>query len=93
MIQAPIRLNAPMKRELRLLGILAGFGLVLLPWLVYYAGVLTLGPYDGGLWAFLKSLYAAFFTLRPSAWALLLGPYLLFQAVRLLSRPLRRRTA
>ncbi len=63
---------------------------MLLPGCIYLAGVLTLGPYEGGLWAFLKSLYGAFLTLKPTAWGLLLGPYLLFQAIRLLSRPLRR---
>jgi hypothetical protein len=52
--------------------------------------VLTLGPYEGGLLAFLGSLLAAFFTAKPTAWLLVVGPYLLFTSVRLLTRPLRR---
>ena len=82
-----------MGRELRYFGLIAGFGLLVLPFLVYLAGVLTLGPYDGGLLAFLGSLYGAFFSLQPGAWSLLLGPYLLFWILRLLTRPLRRRRA
>jgi hypothetical protein len=78
-----------MRRELVYLACIAGFGLLVLPFLVYLAGILTLGPYEGGLLSFLGSLYLAFFTLQPSAWVLLLGPYVLFWAVRLLTRPLR----
>ncbi len=80
-----------MQRELRYFLMLAGFGLVVMPFLIYLAGVLTLGPYDGGLPAFLKSLYGALTTLQPSAWLLLLAPYPLFWALRLLTRPFRRR--
>lgn len=82
-----------MKRELRYFLLLAGFGLLVLPFLIYLAGVLTLGPYDGGLPAFLKSLYGALLTLQPTAWLLLLGAYPLFWALRLLTRPFRRRRA
>jgi len=81
-----------MNRELRFFLLIAGFGLVALPFLVYLAGVLTLGPYEGGLSSFLAALYKAFFTLQPTAWALLLGPYVLFWVVRLMTRPLRRRS-
>lgn len=80
-----------MHREIRYLALLAAFGLILTPFLIYLAGVLTLGPYEGGLGAFLGSLYRAFFTLDASAWLLLGGPYLLFMAIRLLTAPLRRR--
>jgi hypothetical protein len=83
----------PLQREALIFALIAGFGLGILPFLVYAAGILTLGPYDGGLAAFLGSLYGAFFSLRPAAWALLLGPYLFFWAIRLLTRPLRRRQA
>ena len=86
-------MGSKMRRELVYFGLIAGFGLVVLPFLVYLAGVLSLGPYEGGLLAFLGSLYGAFFTLQPSAWALLLGPYLLFWAIRLLTRPIRRSKA
>jgi hypothetical protein len=78
-------------RELRYFAMVGGFGLLVMPFLIYVAGVLTLGPYAGGLPSFLGALYKAFFTLQPTAWLLLLGPYLLFWALRLTTRPLRKR--
>lgn len=78
-------------RELKYFLWLAGFGLLLMPLLIFLAGLLTLGPYEGGLLHFLRSLYGAFIRLQPTAWLLLFGPYLLFWALRLLTRPLRRR--
>jgi hypothetical protein len=83
-------LSPTWRRELRIAGLWFAFGLLAMPFLIYMAGVLTLGPYEGGLLAFLGSLLAAFFTLKLTAWLLVLGPYLLFTAVRLLTRPLRR---
>lgn len=80
------------RRELGFLALLGGFGLLVMPFLIYFAGVLTLGPYEGGLLAFLGSLMRAVFTATPSAWLLVAGPYLLFTALRLLTRPLRRRS-
>ena len=53
------------------------FGALLLPFLVYYTGVLTLGPYsDGGPLGVLRRFPArASRTLQAwSSWALLLGP-------------------
>ena len=78
------------RRELRIGALWLGFGVLVMPFLIYLAGVLTLGPYEGGLLAFLGSLLAAFFTVKPTAWLLVLGPYLVFTAVQLLTRPLRR---
>jgi hypothetical protein len=78
-------------RELRILLLVGGFGLLVLPFLVYVIGAATLGPYDGGLRSFLATLYGQFVRLSPGAWALLLGPYALFQALRLLTRPIRHR--
>jgi hypothetical protein len=80
-----------LRREMTYLLLIGGFGLLVLPFLVYLAGVLTLGPYDGGLPAFLASLYMALLRLEPSAWLLLAGPYLMFWPMRVLTRPLRRR--
>jgi hypothetical protein len=92
---APVRrwyseLTPAWRRELRFVGLWFGFGLLAMPFLIYFAGVLTLGPYEGGLLSFLGSLLAAFFTLKLTAWLLVFGPYLLFTAVRFLTRPLRR---
>jgi hypothetical protein len=79
-------------RETRLALGLIGFGLLGVPILVYIVGSLTLGAADASLWVFLKSLFGSLLQLRPSAWALVLGPYLLVTALRVTSRPLRRRT-
>ena len=78
-------------REFRYFLIVGGLGLVVLPFLVYAAGAATLGPYAGGLGAFLATLYGDLVRFAPAAWALLLGPYLLFQSLRLLTRPWRHR--
>ena len=79
------------RREFDFAALGLAFGLLVMPFLNYFAGLLTLGPYEGGLLAFLGSLLGAFFTAKPTAWLLVLGPYLLFTAVRLITRPLRRR--
>lgn len=51
------------------------FGALVLPCLVYYTGVMTLGPYSqGGLPSFYGDFLAGLVRLRWSAWALLLGP-------------------
>ena len=81
--------RARLRRELRIFAVLGGFGLVVLPFLVYFAGAATLGPYEGGLGTFLVKLYGDFVRLTPAALALLLGPYVMFQAARFLTRPLR----
>ena len=79
------------RRELGFFALFFGFGLLVLPFLIYLAGVLTLGPYEGGLLTFLGSLMRAFFTAKPSAWLLVIGPYLMFMVIRFLTRPFRRR--
>ena len=83
-------LSPAWQRELKIAALWLGFGFVVMPFFIYLAGVLTLGPYEGGLLAFLGSLLAAFLTLKLTAWLLVLGPYLLFTAVRFLTRPLRK---
>ena len=84
------RLSPFWRRELGFFALLFGFGLLVMPFLIYFAGVLTLGPYEGGLLAFLGSLMGAVFTAKPSAWLLVIGPYLMFTVIRLLTRPFRR---
>lgn len=51
------------------------FGAFALPFLVYYTGVATLGPYShGGPVEFYADFLASLGKLRWSAWSLLLGP-------------------
>jgi hypothetical protein len=53
------------------------FAAFVLPFLVYYTGLLTFGPYArGGPWRFLGDFYADLLHLRAGAWLLLLGPAL-----------------
>lgn len=61
------------------------FGAVLLPFLVYYTGVLTLGAYaHGGPLQFVADLYADLLRGSAGAWILLLGPATLVIVWRLL---------
>ena len=51
------------------------FAAIVLPFLVYYTGVKTLGAYaGGGPLEFFFGFYADLARLRPGAWVLLLGP-------------------
>jgi hypothetical protein len=51
------------------------FAAAVLPFLVYYTGVRTLGPYAGGdAVQFLLDFYAGLGHFRAGAWLLLLGP-------------------
>jgi len=51
------------------------FGGLVLPFLVYYTGLVTLGPYSGGgPWRFYGDFLADLAGLHGAAWLLLLGP-------------------
>ena len=51
------------------------FAAAVLPFLVYYTGTQTLGPYAiGGPLQFVGNFYASLAHLRGAAWTLLLGP-------------------
>lgn len=51
------------------------FAAAVLPFLVYYTGTQTLGPYsNGGPLRFVGDFYASLAHFRGAAWALLLGP-------------------
>lgn len=81
-----------LRRELWLFAILAAFGWLLLPALVYLTGQVLLGEYrpDGGMGRFYADVYGALAGPGPWAWLLLLGPWLLVMAVRALAVPLFR---
>lgn len=64
---------------------LIGFGLIVLPALIYVTGTLLLGAYGGG--EHLGSFYGDYFRdlgKTPQTWALALGPYVLVQVARLI---------
>lgn len=79
------------RRELLLFAGLAGFGLLVLPALVYLVGVVLLGEYAPGatVGTFYADLYAELAAPALWAWLLVLGPWLGIQWLRLLWLPFR----
>jgi hypothetical protein len=79
-------LTSPWSAELAIaaVGLLTGMGLM--PLLIFYAGVATLGRYDGASLGHLyRSLYAGLEQASIASWVVLLGPYglyLLFRGLR-----------
>jgi hypothetical protein len=79
-------LTSPWSMELGIaaLGLLSGVGIM--PVLIFYAGVATLGRYDGAsLGQLYRSLFAGLGQPSIASWAVLLGPYglyLLFRGLR-----------
>jgi hypothetical protein len=84
-----------LRREALVLAVVGGFGIAILPALVYLVGQQLLGEYrpDAGMGAFYADLYGELGRLNPWVWLLLMGPYLSVQLLRLLWLPLRRRDA
>jgi len=83
-----------LRREAVLLAIFGGFGLLVLPALVFVVGQLLLGPYrpDGGLGTFYGDLYGHLAAGTPWPWLLVMGPWLTIQLLRLLWLPISRGT-
>jgi hypothetical protein len=78
---------APMRLNRNLLWPTAAllFAATVLPFLVYYTGTQTLGPYSkGGPLQFVGDFYASLAHLRGAAWTLLLGPAALVAFWRIL---------
>ena len=79
-------LTSPWSVELgvAVLGLLLGIGLM--PVLIFYAGVFTLGRYEGaGLGPLYRSLWVGLGQASVASWIVLLGPYglyLLFRGLR-----------
>lgn len=85
------RPQSPLGRELVLLLAALAIGLVLVPWLIWIIGRLTLGDYAHGgplaLWGdFFRGLYAG----SLAFWIALLGPYVLLLSGRVLRRLIRK---
>lgn len=79
-----------LRREALLLAIFGGFGLLALPALVYLVGQVLLGEYrpGAGMGVFYADFYGHLAAASPWAWALVFGPYLAIQLLRLLWLPL-----
>jgi hypothetical protein len=71
----PSNTLTPLRRELRRFLVGFGGGVLFVPLLVYIAGALTLGPYEGGLFAFLGHLYKDLIAGAPGALILVVSPY------------------
>ena len=74
------------------LGLALLFGLLVMPALIYVAGVLTLLPYANGSWyALYFDFYKGLLEPRSSNWIVLVGPYVfltLFRIFRFILRKL-----
>jgi len=83
-----------LRREILVFAALGGFGLLILPALVYLVGQQLLGDYGPGatVGTFYADLYSHLVAFSPWAWALVLGPWLTIQLLRLLWLPLGRVT-
>jgi hypothetical protein len=73
------------ERELWLAAAAVGFGLLILPLFIYFAGNTTLGAYErGGLGTFLLDFFSGLIRPNVAYWLVATGPYLLFTLARLL---------
>ena len=64
-----------LKRHLAWVAVALLFAAAVLPFLVYYTGTQTLGPYaNGGPMQFVGDFYGSLAQLQGAAWTLLLGP-------------------
>ena len=84
---ARLRRSRGWSREILLTGITLALGFGLMPVLIFYAGSLLLGRYEGASVPHMyQSLYSGLQTGSAASWIVLLGPYglyLLFKAMRL----------
>lgn len=78
-----------LRREALLFAVIGGFGLLVLPALIYFVGLQLLGEYrpGAGMGAFYADLYGQLATLSIWAWLLVLGPWLAIQMLRLFWLP------
>jgi hypothetical protein len=78
--------DSPWSAELVVAGVGLLLGIALMPVLIFYAGVATLGRFEGGTLGHLySSLFAGLRDASIASWVVLLGPYglyLLFRALR-----------
>jgi hypothetical protein len=75
------------KRDLLWLLAALAFGALLLPFLIYQTGALTLGPYSrGGAGIFYRDFLGSLGAFEWPAWLLLLGPALIVVFWRILRR-------
>ncbi len=83
---ARLGLTSPWSVELAIAAAGLAVGLAVMPILIFYAGVWTLGRYEGaGLLPLYHSLFSGLGQASTASWTVLLGPYafyLLFRGLR-----------
>jgi hypothetical protein len=73
------------RRELTVIALAIGFGLLVLPWIIWTLGYLVLGPYaHGGALRFLGDYFVELASGNPAFWTIAVGPCAFLLAVRLL---------
>jgi hypothetical protein len=72
------------RREATIAAATLGFGLLVLPFAIYFVGQSVIGDYapDAGAMTLVESIWLDLFTLRLPAWVLVLSPYVTVQLVR-----------
>jgi hypothetical protein len=72
------------QREILFTALALAFGFALMPVLIFYAGSLLLGRYEGASVGHLfQSIYRGFQAGSPASWIVLLGPYALYLLFRI----------
>jgi len=91
---APLERATTWQREVAIAAGLLAFGLVALPFAIYFVGQQLLGEYGdggGGAVALAENIWLDLASLRLPAWILVSSPYLAIQLIRGLRRIWRRR--
>lgn len=74
-------------QELVLAALALVLGFAVMPVLIYYVGIATLGPYEGAsLPRMYDSLYQGLVAGSPASWIVVLGPYGLYLLFKILRR-------
>ena len=77
--------------ELMTFGLALLVGLLVMPGLIYVAGIYTLKEYaNGGVFALYGDFYKGLFEPRPSCWIVVAGPFLFLSFVRVCRLILRK---
>jgi hypothetical protein len=80
--------NGGWQRELSIAAAALGFGLIVLPFAIYFVGQRLLGEYraDAGAMALAEAIWLDLLSLSAPAWVLVLSPYLTVQLLRWVRR-------
>ena len=92
-LDTPVTGATNWRREVAIAAALLAFGLLALPFAVYFVGQQVLGDYGDGLGALAlaESIWVDLLSLRLAAWVLVLSPYLTIQLARGVRRIWRRK--